>query len=146
MSTYKLEKLIALSLILAIGLFYLSTIRDGHDWDGDHSMYIQHARNIVEGSDYRESGYIFNPSCPSWGPESYPPVFPLLLSPLYRLYGLNLKANSSFLRASLQCWGFLLTYFIDTSFSNELINCRHRSLSPCKNFSDSYDKKTIAWL
>jgi hypothetical protein len=52
-------------------------------------MYIHHAKNIVEGRPYAETGYVFNAAAPV-GPRMYPPVFPLLLSPLYKRYGLNL--------------------------------------------------------
>ena len=79
-------------IILSIGVFYLTTIRDGHNWGGDFSMYIHHAKNISQGIDYKNTGYIYNPSVPSWSPKAYPPVFPLFLSPIYYLFGLNLTA------------------------------------------------------
>jgi len=72
-------------------VFYLSTIRDGHGWGDDFSMYIQHAKNIAEGADYERSGYIYNPRYPSLGPKAYPPIFPLLLAPIYSAFGLNLN-------------------------------------------------------
>jgi hypothetical protein len=78
--------------VLIVACFYLATIRDGHDWGGDFSMYILHARNIVEGASYDDSGYIYNPYNPAVGPRTYPPVFPLLLSPVYKLFGLNFTA------------------------------------------------------
>lgn len=55
-------------------------------------MYIQHAKNIAEGIDYNKTGYIYNPNRPTIGPETYPPVFPLILSPIYTWFGLNLTA------------------------------------------------------
>jgi hypothetical protein len=76
-------------LLAAIGLFYISTIRPGLDWDGDNSMYIHHAKNIVEGRSYDDTGYIVNPASPGIGPRTYPPVFPLLLTPVYWAAGLN---------------------------------------------------------
>ena len=80
-------------VVLAVGLFYLSTIREGHNWGGDFSMYIHHAKNIIEGKDYADTGYIFNPhpAC-GVGPRTYPPVFPFLLSPVYKWFGSNMKA------------------------------------------------------
>lgn len=70
-------------LILAIiSVFYFSTIRDGHYWGDDFSMYIRHAINIVEGRPYSESGYIYN-KFRIVAPRSYPPVLPILLSPFY---------------------------------------------------------------
>lgn len=79
-----------LLMILAIGVFFLATIRQGHEWGDDFSMYIQHAKNISQGLSYRHGGYLYCP--PYVGPDAYPPVFPLLLVPVYWLFGLNLTA------------------------------------------------------
>lgn len=78
--------------LLAIGAFYVSTLRAGHYWGGDFSQYIHHARNIALGRPYGDTGYIFNPFAPEIGPPTYPPVFPLLLAPIYYWFGLNLAA------------------------------------------------------
>lgn len=86
------SNILIITIIIIIGLFYLFTIREGHDWGGDFSAYIHHAKNIVKGDPYQNIGYIYNPSCPTYGPKTYPPFFPLLLSPLYKYYGLNLTA------------------------------------------------------
>ena len=77
-------------LLGAIGLFYSVTVRPGHLWADDFAMYVHHAQNIVEGRPYAETGYIYNPRVPAYSPGLYPPVFPLLLSPSYKLFGLNL--------------------------------------------------------
>ncbi|MGE0100969.1 MAG: hypothetical protein AB7H86_01190 [Blastocatellales bacterium] len=79
-------------IILAVGVFYLSTIRSGHPWGDDFSLYILHAINIAEGRAYDQTGYLFNLSYPLTGPPTYPPVFPLLLTPIYRILGLNMTA------------------------------------------------------
>jgi 4-amino-4-deoxy-L-arabinose transferase-like glycosyltransferase len=84
------NSLVAL-LLAIIAIFYASTLRPGHIWGDDFAMYIHHAKNIVEGRPYADTGYIFNPAA-AVGPRMYPPVFPLLLSPIYKLYGLNLIA------------------------------------------------------
>ncbi len=55
-------------------------------------MYIHHAKNLVEGKAYGDTGYIYNPSYPQLGPKTYPPVFPILLSPVYKWFGMNLTA------------------------------------------------------
>lgn len=85
----KSSKLV-LAVILVIGAFYLATIREGHYWGDDFSMYIQHAVNIVAGAPYNSTSYIYCP--PYVGPDSYPPVYPLLLAPVVWLFGLNLMA------------------------------------------------------
>lgn len=75
-------------LLVLIAIFYASTLRAGHIWGDDFAMYI-HAQNIVQGQPYAETGYIFNAAA-TVSPRMCPPVFPLLLAPLFRLYGLNL--------------------------------------------------------
>src|SRR5690348_17516098 len=76
--------------ILAIGIFYLATIRQGHDWGDDFSLYIQQAKNIAEGVSFTHTNYLhFSPYV---GPNAYPPIFPLFLAPIYKLFGLNLTA------------------------------------------------------
>jgi len=77
------------SLLTVIAVFYASTLRPGHIWGDDFAMYIHHAQNIIEGRPYADTGYIFNPAAPV-SPRMYPPVFPLLLAPVYKLYGVNL--------------------------------------------------------
>lgn len=77
-------------LLAIIAIFHLATLREGHIWGDDFAMYIGHARNIVEGRPYADTGYIFNPAVAIYSPTNYPPVFPLLLAPLYKLFGLNL--------------------------------------------------------
>ena len=74
-----------------IGLFYLATIREGHDWGDDFSMYIHHAQNLAYGTPYAETGYIYNPQNPAVGPRTYPPGFPSLLAPVVRMFGLDLR-------------------------------------------------------
>lgn len=53
-------------------------------------MYIHHAQNIADGRPYADTGYIYNPAVPVYGPRMYPPVFPLLLAPVYKVFGLSL--------------------------------------------------------
>jgi hypothetical protein len=88
-----------LPVILSIGLFYLVTIRQGHAWGDDFSMYIHHAKNLAGGIPYGQTGYIYNPYIHLYtsyqvqiGPQTYPPVVPLLLTPIYYFWGLNLNA------------------------------------------------------
>jgi hypothetical protein len=79
-------------VILAVGVFHLSTIRRGHDWGDDFAMYIGHARNIAEGVPYADTGFVHNPLRPMYAPPAYPPVFPLILAPIHTIAGLNLTA------------------------------------------------------
>lgn len=77
-----------LVVILAVVVFQALTIRAGHRWGDDFAMYIHHAKNIVEGIPYADTGYIQNPHAPL-APLAYPPVFPLFLAPVYKLFGLD---------------------------------------------------------
>ena len=88
--------ILILATVVLIGSFYLATLRDGNIWGGDCSLYVAHARNLVEGRDYADTGYIYNPHFPSLSPRTYPPVFPLLLTPVYLLFGMNLTAMNVF--------------------------------------------------
>ena len=76
---------------LAIGMFFLATIREGHEWGDDFSLYIRHAQNIVRGEPYGETRYIYNPQNAVVGPRLYPPGFPLLLAPVVGAFGLELR-------------------------------------------------------
>jgi 4-amino-4-deoxy-L-arabinose transferase-like glycosyltransferase len=78
--------------VLATGLWHLATIRPGQDWGDDFAMFIAHARNLTEGTDYADTGFIYNPAYTTYAPRTYPPVYPLLLVPVYRLFGLNFEA------------------------------------------------------
>ncbi|MBI3533917.1 MAG: hypothetical protein HY072_00300 [Deltaproteobacteria bacterium] len=88
LKTKKNTLLLILSLIF-MGAFHIATIRPGNDWGGDFGLYIEHAKNIVEGKNFVDTHYIYNPEMP-FHPKNYPPVFPLLLAPVYKIFGLNL--------------------------------------------------------
>lgn len=79
-----------LAAALVVGVFYLLTIRTGHEWGDDFSLYLMHARNLAGGLEYRPAEYLHY--SPYIGPDAYPPVFPLLLAPVFWLFGLNLTA------------------------------------------------------
>jgi len=84
-------KLAVILTLIVVGIFYLSTIRGGHDWGGDFAQYFEHARNIAEGNDYDHSAYIKNPNR-SLAPDVYPPGLPLFISIIYIVDGFNLIA------------------------------------------------------
>ena len=90
MTRNRMESMIVLALILAIGVMYFATMREGHDWSGDSAHHYHHARNIVSGIAYDETGYIMNPQFPGLSPQSYPPGYPLLLAPLVHWFGFDL--------------------------------------------------------
>ena len=83
------DKICIGALLIAIGTFHSATVRQGHLWADDFAMYVHHAKNIVGGHPYTDTGYIFNAAF-MVGPKYYPPIFPVLLAPIYRMSGLNL--------------------------------------------------------
>jgi hypothetical protein len=77
--------------VLIVAAFYLSTIRDGHEWGDDFSQYIRHASNLATGLPYTATSYLYNADNPSVGPRVYPPGFPVVLAPVVRTFGLALR-------------------------------------------------------
>ena len=86
-SLQRQSRLLGPALIVLVAVFHLTTLRSGHDWGGDFALYILHAQNIVEGQPYAQTPYIYNPHYPQLSPRAYPPVYPLMLAPLYAAYG-----------------------------------------------------------
>lgn len=111
-------------LVVGIVTFHALTIRPGHDWGGDFSMYIAHARNIAEGTSYAETGYIHDPASIA-APAAYPPLFPLLLAPIYASFGLDLHAMklSIVVMFGLSLWVLFLTFrpYLEPAYAVALI-------------------------
>jgi hypothetical protein len=84
--------ILAGGIILCLGAVYLGTVRPGHDWGDDFGLYLRHAQNLAEGLPYGDTGYVYNPAIASLSPRTYPPVFPLLVAPVYAWAGLDLVA------------------------------------------------------
>jgi hypothetical protein len=79
-----------LALLALLIPIYSVTLRPGQNWGSDFSQYIAHARNLASGRPYAETSYrVTLPEAAIHMPASYPPVFPLLLAPVYRAYGLD---------------------------------------------------------
>ena len=64
-------------------------------WAGDDSQYVMHARNLVAGQPYADTGYLQNPER-FIGPTTYPPGFPLLLAPVVAVAGVSRTAIVAF--------------------------------------------------
>ena len=105
-----LKNLGVAAIIVAVALFYLGTIRDGSEGGDDDAMYIHHAKNLATGVPYAETGYIMNPHYPGLSPQSYPPGYPLLLAPVYRWGGMDLRVMK--VQAILLFIAFLPFYFL----------------------------------
>lgn len=110
-------RLVVLLIALAVLVCWVLSFRGhGHDWGGDFSLYIAHARNIALGQDYNAVNYIpENPEkgVPLHGPAAYPPGFPLVLAPVYRFAGLNYGPMRALVQ-TLWLIGGLLIYLYGT--------------------------------
>jgi len=83
---------VLLLVLLAAGLFYACTIREGHDWTGDFAQYLQHAQHLAAGEPYALSGIAMSRLVvPPPYPAAYPPVYPAVLAPLMALRGPDLE-------------------------------------------------------
>lgn len=92
----KNPKMIAFTFACIIFLFGLFEITSGHNWGDDHAQYIAQAKAIVTGKLgfwLEQSSYTYlNSTDSSFGTIVYPWGEPLLLAPLYKLFGLNYVA------------------------------------------------------
>ena len=82
-------------VIVIIAIIYFISFRNGHGWGGDFAQYIAQAKSIAEGT-IDEFVYCSNcrydMSTLHVGPRLYPWGFPLLLSPIYYIFGLDIFA------------------------------------------------------
>jgi hypothetical protein len=80
---------------LLIGLVpFLALAAWQWDWpsrvdSGDHAHYFLHARALLEGKPYAETGFIYTKYNAYIGPEAEPPGMPLLILPIFALLGPN---------------------------------------------------------
>jgi hypothetical protein len=96
--------------IALITAAYLATLSPGHDFkNDDFAAYVMHAANLVEGRQYANIHYVANPEALWLAPSNgYPPVYPLLLAPVYKVFGLNLRALKI---VTVLCFVFFLVIF-----------------------------------
>jgi len=80
----------ALIALLFLPLLFLDN-RASHDWGDDFAQYIHQAKNIVQGKPQAETGFVYSQEN-YIGPTAYPSGFPLLLAPVYALFGNSIKA------------------------------------------------------
>lgn len=90
---------------------YAITVTPGHSFvEDDFAAYVIHAANLVEGRPYTAINYIPNPDALWIGPaRGYPPVYPLLLAPVYKLYGFNFRAMKVL---TVLCFGGFLAAYV----------------------------------
>jgi len=110
------RNIIILALLL-VPVFFVNN-RDSHDWGGDFAMYIMQAGNIVKGLPQAETPYVYNPGNPVLGPPAYPIGFPLLLSPVYAVFGNNVAVFTYWITLFLFAFGLVTAAWLRKYFSD----------------------------
>lgn len=88
-------KVLLAFIISLTGILLYNTLTHGHDWGGDFSAYIMQAQSVAEGSlceFIKANRFTIQQSLSSLGPVVYPWGFPVMLSPFYAVFGLNMIA------------------------------------------------------
>lgn len=71
----------------------MCTFLPAQGWSNDYALYILNSKNVVEGHDYNDTGFQYNPDAFTYSPASFPPPgLPVLLAPVYALFGVNFFA------------------------------------------------------
>ena len=115
----KREKRLLVLLLVVLGIINISLFRKGHPNASDHAAYLIQTKSIVEGSveKYSEmANFRKNNSIVIISPALYPWGFPLLLSPIYAIWGMNLFAHKTF----IYIFFLVSCYFIYLLFKNKL--------------------------
>jgi len=71
-------------------LFCVLMIYDGKSWPGDFSQYFAQARALATGTIsewYEKNIFIINTSCDGIGSDVYPWLWPIILVPIYKIFG-----------------------------------------------------------
>lgn len=82
-------------IVAVTALVHLTSFQEGHDWGGDFAFYIHQAKSLVEGTVMQLRAVAlhrleYSTTEIQIAPIFYPWGFPLLLSPLYAFFGLDL--------------------------------------------------------
>ena len=86
------SKIALAAFLVLIFCLYASGLTSGMEPDAtDWAMYVMHARNLVTGHAYADTGYVTQPeTIRQQGASTYPSGYPLLLAPFYAAFGLNI--------------------------------------------------------
>jgi hypothetical protein len=107
MNTKLIVPFVMAAFLICLAVFFDVELTPGMNSDStDWAMYVMHARNLVSGRPYNQTGYVFQPeSTTEVGATAYPSGYPLILAPFYAAEGLNIRLfkllNAGFLVLSL---------------------------------------------
>ena len=90
----------AIALILAVLTLILCAVQvnSGHHWGDDFAGYIAQGIALAKGTSAQyiaENTFMWEKTDWVFGPKAYPWGFPLLLAPIYKIFGFNLVAFKS---------------------------------------------------
>jgi hypothetical protein len=102
--------------LLCLPVLFIN-IKSSHDWGDDFAQYIHQAINISNGVSQTQTGYIYNPQFTMLGPPAYPAGFPLLLLPVYTIFGNNIAAFDLYTSLFLIALAVLMFHFFQKHYS-----------------------------
>ncbi|MGA8180225.1 MAG: phospholipid carrier-dependent glycosyltransferase, partial [Desulfobacterales bacterium] len=96
----RIYHIILFAIILSVFLINTISFREGHNWGGDFPQYIAQAKSLNDGTmdkllenstfRYEKSDSVL------LSPKLYPWGFPILLAPIYHVFGFNIFAMKFF--------------------------------------------------
>jgi 4-amino-4-deoxy-L-arabinose transferase-like glycosyltransferase len=104
-----------LLFVLCVPIFFIN-IKNSHDWGDDFAQYIYQAKNLVNSVPQSEPCYIYDN--PNFVSPTYSIGFPIILAPVYYLFGNNIKAFSILITSILFILCFALFTFYRKHFTN----------------------------
>jgi hypothetical protein len=78
-----------LLLFFAAGVYYVTTLREGHDWGSDFAIYLAQTENVAAGKNQYANSYMATEQSMRTQPAAYPPMTSWLMAPLYAMFGLD---------------------------------------------------------
>lgn len=119
LSTLALISIIGYSIFLILGM-----IKPGHDWGGDFALYINQCVHLSHGSIaqlHKQNTFAMQHSLYEIGPYLYPQGFPILLLPVYWLFGISLYKMKIYCALFFIASLFLFYKLIRPLFSTSII-------------------------
>ncbi|HOJ70312.1 MAG TPA: phospholipid carrier-dependent glycosyltransferase [Syntrophorhabdaceae bacterium] len=119
----KIKKSTKILLFVIISLsFFLNLIsfKKGHTWGDDFALYIAQAKSLVENSVkslIEQQMFLEQYSSELHGPLVYPWGFPVLLAPVYKIFGFDIVAMKIYVFLFFIGSLFILFYFFEDRIS-----------------------------
>jgi hypothetical protein len=105
-----------ITALICLPVFFIN-IKSSHDWGDDFAQYILQAKNIVNGLPQQQTGYLYNPEFLELGPPTSPVGFPLLLAPMYAIFGNSIEHFNLYISLFLFSFALLMFRFLNKHYS-----------------------------